>query len=83
MNINPKHIAYVVIGSMFTVGGFFSGIRPVMAFELAAVNDKIDQFACLQVVMKYVEAVKAGDAEMIAYWSQQAAVFACTLPPIS
>lgn len=48
--------------------------------EITQTGGKLDQYACMQIVINYENAKKAGDINMMAYWLQQAKIFNCTLP---
>lgn len=62
------------------LGSYVSGLKPVFAYELAQTNDKLDNFACLQIIFEYEKAKQAGNAKMMAILIQQAQAFNCSLP---
>lgn len=86
-----KYWWIVALVSYLGLGSYFEGLRPVFTFqlkahaqeetvELAQTNKKLDEFACMQVVIEYQKAKNANDLTMIAYWTQQAQKFGCKLP---
>lgn len=81
----------VLVVGYLGLGQYFEGLQPIFRFqldahaqevtlEMAQTNKKLDNFACLQIVMEYLDAKKVGDTAMMAYWAQQASTFNCTLP---
>lgn len=76
-----KHSGLItVIISVMGVGGYLSGMRPAWSYELAQTNKKLDDFACLQIVIEWQKAKAENNIHLIAYWTQQAQRFNCALP---
>lgn len=95
MNISLDWIKkYWWVGALATylgIGQFFEGLQPVFRYQMEAhasqaygemsqTSKKLDEFACMQIVINYQKAKAEGDANMVSYWLQQAQKFNCTLP---
>lgn len=75
-----KYIILVAIASFLGIGGYLGGLKPVFAYELAQTNKKLDDFACIQIVIEYARAKRENNDLMVSFWIQKAGEFNCTLP---
>lgn len=85
MNIDFKKLiknpaVLIAAFSFLSVGSYLGGLKPVFAYELAQTNKKIDQFACIQIVIEYSKAKRENDDLLVAFWGQKSVEFNCTLP---
>lgn len=95
MNIDFDWVKkYWWVGVVITylgLGQFFEGLQPVFRFQMEAhanaayskmsqTGKKLDEFACMQIVINYQNAKITGDSNMVSYWLQQAQKFNCALP---